>query len=332
MSRRYDAAMLGAGTSHVGADAITYEGIMKFEYGEHLSLDLVPNLNMFKLMILPGIYADFRATVDNFADLAFLRECVRMVTPENFTFDGVSQYIKLFPSIVNLNKHVSQKSLNFKTDKPNIAFITEGNDKIGMGHIARSIAMAQEHNECNHKHIHFYVNRNDMVVDTLEKYGYEYDKDYSFGLPVFVQDEFDDWEFVHDTYHYTTIDYDGMYRKNPAFAVNYRLHYVPTEMPSRCVVSFGKGKFFKYGQLVAGMNKNSVLLHNSNMVPDWLKTSSKVITVWSQTAREAIFLGKVPVVYSTNKLDDKLCKYLDKKGHLKWKGNLFKKIKFGDMK
>ena len=325
-NKGYDASMIDYGTSHVGADAISWEGIQKFEHGENLSLDLVPNLNVFRQMMIPGIYATFRGTVDNQADLAFLRECQRILQ-DKFTFEGVSDLIGAMPSINNLNKHVSQKEINFTTDKSNVALLTEGDSKIGIGHVARVIALGQYYNECCHKHIHFFIPRNKMVTEMLESCGYEHKLDYSYGSPSILVEDFEKWEFIRDTYNYTNIDYDKEYRKNPSFAVNYRINYVPDIIESDVVVSFGMGKFKEYGVKIFEELSDCKrhLLMNVNNMSAYLAGAERIITVWSQTARESIFLGKVPEVYSTNLKDDKLCKHLDKQGVLKWQGNIFEK-------
>ena len=327
VSRDFDACMIGEGTSHLGADAINLNGIKKLGNGEHLSLRMVPNLNIFSIFILPNVYADFRATVDNFADLAFMNECFKQLS-DKFTFEGVSDYVNANPLINKLNEHVNQKPIGHTTDKPNVAFITEGNEHIGMGHVARSIALAQYYNEVCHKHIHFYVNNHKLVKEMLKSYGYQYELDYTYTLPVLESEAFDSWMFIKDTYNETTFNYDQETRCNPSFAVNYRNRYIPNEINTDCVVSFGKGKFVDYGnhifnELATGNNR---LLISEPDIKSYLKGTDRIITVWSQTAREAISIGKQPEVYSTNAKDDKLCKYLNTKGVIKWKGNLFKKI------
>ena len=327
INRSYDSCMLGS-SSHLGVDAITWEGIQKFEQGENLSLNLVPNLNLFKMMILPNFYADFRATVDNHADLAFMRECYSLLDSQ-FTFEGVSDLIKSTPSINGLNIHVNQKEIGIKIDKPNVALLAEGNKKIGIGHVARMIAIGQYFNECCHKHIHFFVNDNKLVKNIMEKYGYQFGLDYSYGHPVVLENDFKNWEFIRDYITDTTYDYDKMYRINPTFGVDLRLGYVPNPILSDVVVSFGKGSHLKYGDVI--FKKLPVchkhLLYGVDNLASYLKGARHIITMWSQTARESIFLGKVPEVYTANDKDDKLCKYLDKKGVLKWQGNIYKTVK-----
>lgn len=328
INRGFDACMIDDGTSHLGADAISWKGIQKLEQGEHLSLKLVPNLNLFRLITLPNIYAKFRATVDNHADLAFMRECYQLLGSE-YTFEGVSDLITTTPSLNGINAHVSQKNINFTTDKPNVALIAKGDIRVGVGHIARIIAIGQYFNECCHKHIHFFVNNHKLVKKIMKKYGYEYGLDYSYGQPTILEEEFNNWEFIHDFIDETTYDYDAMYRKDARFGVDMRLGYVSTPIYSDIVVSFGKGTHLKFGvkifKSLPTCKKN--LLYGVDNLASYLIGAKRIITMWSQTAREAIFLGKVPEVYTANDKDDKLCKYLDKKGVLKWKGNLHKTTK-----
>lgn len=326
-NRIFDASMIDYGTSHVGVDAISWEGIQKFEYGENLSLSLLPDLKIFRQMMIPGIYADFRATVDNHADLAFLRECHRILQ-DKFTFEGVSDLITYNPLINKLNAHVSQKEINFTTDKPNIALIADGNYKIGIGHIARIIALGQYYNECCHKHIFFYVPKNEIVIEMMNRYNYEINLDYSHDLPTILDDDLKNWKFIIDNNIFTSIDYSEEYIKNPSFAVNYRLNYIHNRIESDVVVSFGMGEFQKYGNKIFEelSNCKKHLLINVTNIPSYLLGAKRIITAWSQTAREAIFLGKIPEVYSTSLDDDKLCSELNKRGILKWKGNLFTEI------
>lgn len=304
-------------------EAITHKGVNKLEYGEYITLNKVSNLNIFSILTLNDIRCNFRCKLENFADLAFLRECYARC---EFTLEGVSSYVNANSDIKKINEHVDSGVLDLAT--PNVAFITEGNDEIGIGHLARCISLAQYYNECCGKHIHFYVNNNPLVIELLNRYGYEINLDFSYGFPVIDSSKFSQWKFIIDTYSMTSIDYDLEYRKNPCYAVNYRLNYVNESESSYCIISFGKGKFSKYGLKIWEDLQcvDSYYLHNSKDIAKQIKGAERIITVWSQTARECIFMGKVPEVYSTNYKDDLLCEFLHNKGVLIWQGNLFQKI------
>jgi len=140
-----------------------------------------------------------------------------------------------------------------------------------------------------------------------------------------MENDFINWEFIYDTPHKITYNYGKV---SPASPVNYRINYIPHVIESDVVVTFGKGEFVKYGESI--FNTLPVcekhILYNVDNLPSYLKGAKRIITVWSQTAREAIALGKIPEVYSANTVDDKICKKLDKKGVLTWKGNMFQEI------
>jgi len=54
--------------------------------------------------------------------------------------------------------------------KPVILIRTDGNNKIGMGHIYRTIALSNELKKCGFK-IHFLTSKNDLLFKKLKKYG-----------------------------------------------------------------------------------------------------------------------------------------------------------------
>ena len=319
---------VGGFHSHAGIEVIRRSAINRIPDGEHLSIGLQ---SLTKLEVPLGFEpVRFRSSVDNFADLAFMRECYQVLSLKGRDFNYENVLFLLSTENVTLmciNAHVNQKSVTFNTDKPNIALITKGDECIGIGHIARAIAIAQRFNEIGHRHIHFFVNDHPLVNAMLTRYGYIKDLDYSYDLPTIKTMDFKSWEFIHDYPEHTTYDYDVEYRNDPTFAVNYRLNYT---IPIKCnvVVSFGQGDYAKYGKQIFEQlttNDSHLFKCEPNLVR-YLKGANRIITIWSQTARECIALGKIPEVYSTNLKDDELCKYLDKKGVLKWQGNLFKQM------
>ena len=158
----------------------------------------------------------------------------------------------------------------------------------------------------------------------LEKFGYEKDLDFFIGLPTINIDDFDNWMFIHDTYNKCTLDYTNIYKELPTFAVNKRLNYIRYMIDSDILVAFGMGKYRKYVDKVIDRIKSGHIISVSNSAnfESYLYGAKKVITTFSQTCREAIFLNKEIEVYSMNSVDDDICEFLENKGFFKWMGNI----------
>lgn len=307
--------------SHEGIEVITRKGLLKLKDGEHISV----SMKELKPRVMPELNegVQFRASVDNHADLAFMREAHKVLGDDRFNYNGVRDLVRSFPLIKLLNAHVNQKSTTFYTDKPNIGIITDGGHNEGLGHIARSIGLAQEYNECQHKHIEFFVNNNDKVIDMLEAAGYEKGLDFHIGPPVIVEEEYGKWEFITDRKSKQTINYGDIYLENPTFATNKRMLYTLTPIESDVLITFGMGQYTKYIEKALELVDNCHVLavQNVSNIAEYILGADKVITMWSQTAREAILLGTPVEVYSANEEDDELCKKLHEKNYLTWLGN-----------
>jgi spore coat polysaccharide biosynthesis protein SpsF (cytidylyltransferase family) len=310
-----------ANTSRCGFEVIKGSAISKLESNEHLSLSF-GKLNPLIYQMSNELYK-FRASIDNFADLAFIRECHRLLGDVAMNYNTVYELLTQNPYPILINSHVKQKSIEFVDLGINVGFLTMGDDKVGLGHLARCIGMAQKLNEEEHRHIHFYVNDNPEVIKMLNEYGYEHTLDYSFGVPVIESDKFRNWDFIWDYPNFTNVDFDSLYRKNPVYGTNLRLAYIDNIIRKDYVISFGKGANYKYGETIFNAIKSNskILLKDCDNIYNYLKGAKNIITMWSQTAREAIALGKVPIVYSKGD-DSKICKYLDSKGYIKWKGDI----------
>lgn len=307
--------------SHEGIEVLTRKGLLKLKDGEHISI----SMKALKSRVMPELneLTKFRASVDNHADLAFMREANKILGDDKFNYNNVRDLIRTFPIITKLNEHVNQKSVNFHTNKPNIAIITEGNYLDGLGHVARAIGLAQEYNECQHKHVEIYINNNDKTINMLERAGYEKDLDFFIGTPTIVESEYDKWEFITDKKENQTLTYGDIYLENPSFATNKRLLYTLAPIESDILISFGMGQYTKYIDKVMETvdNCHIISIQDVSNIGDYLLGTQKLITMWSQTAREAMLLGVNVEVYSANEEDDALCKQLHEKKYLTWLGN-----------
>ena len=314
-------AIIGNFTYQCGIDIYTKEAMKFMIYGENLDPRLIPGLNVLEVPIDDKIDMFARLTVDNHADLALQRELFRKLG-DNYDYKHVLELIYTHDDIFKLNDHVGQRKPGDISKNVNI--ITEGNNKIGMGHVARSIGIAQYYSECCNDNVRIYINNNPDVISMLERYGYERGLDYFIGIPVDIVDTYSNTIFIHDTYIRTTLDYSKIYLENPVFGVNLRYKYPIRPIESDVLVSFGQGDYKKYGEIIFNklVDKNKLFVYNEPSLLPYLKGTKRVITVWSNTAREAIICGLVPECYSANEIDDFICEELDEKGVIKWIGKL----------
>ena len=212
--------------------------------------------------------------------------------------------------------------ITFKDDKPNVAIITECNDNVGIGHISRAIGLAQEFNECQHKRVHIYINNNEKAKKMLIRNGYEENLDFFIGVD-FANDD-DNWLVLVDKKTNCTLDYHNIYKDNPIFAVNKRLNYIMYEIDSDFLVTFGMGSYSKYTEKAIDKIKDGHIISvvDSDNFKSYLYGTDTIVTMWSQTAREGIFLGKHVHCYTNNDLDAELCKYLERYEIVKWLGDI----------
>ncbi len=115
---------------------------------------------------------DFRLSVDTASDLEFM----------NFVFDNCEQNDEIVeladvvslvdekPFVKNINGHVHQKGLTEKSNK--VTIVTQADEKVGMGHLARSMALARELKESQAINVNFYVNDNPGANQLLERQGF----------------------------------------------------------------------------------------------------------------------------------------------------------------
>lgn len=116
-----------------------------------------------------------RISVDNMADWRFMNALFLECEEHNLEFNlrNVIDFLNENPNLLNYHSHVKQKSVGFKAKK--FLFLTEASKEVGLGHLSRIIAMAQELNETYHNGVHFLINDDSVAIDKLKSEGYIYD-------------------------------------------------------------------------------------------------------------------------------------------------------------
>jgi spore coat polysaccharide biosynthesis protein SpsF (cytidylyltransferase family) len=323
-SKDFDVVNFKDEAPHVGVEVVKRSALLRFTETCHLSSRLQPNINTIQVMkfLESNIVKSLRLTLDNFADLAFHREAytVALNHGRNYDYEAICDLINDGFTFNKLNEHVTQKPLTH--DVPRTIFSTRSNSKIGVGHLSRCIALAQYYNEIEHRSVHFHTNDDLGGNELLNRYGYECDLDYHHSTHFLVlESDFHKYDYIHDRPGLSTIDWYNRYFDDPTYGVNLRLNYIPNPIKHDVVYTFGMGKWAPIGKDLA--NRNNADYVEGDILPH-LKGANKVVTAWSQTAREALYLGKEVEVYSGDDADTKLCKHLESKGVLKWKGQLNK--------
>ena len=109
-----------------------------------------------------------RLTVDTNEDLELIKVIYQNLGDlENLKINDVINFLKSNPEISKINSNIIQNPEN--TIKIiNIAFLTEGSSKIGMGHVYRSITFAKEMMEILGVKAYFLTKSNLNVVKTIE--------------------------------------------------------------------------------------------------------------------------------------------------------------------
>ena len=315
----YDAAK-PINTHHAGIEVVKASSISKLQDGEHFSLTL-SDIKLLEVPINDITDRKVRITVDNMADLFFQNKAHEFLTEsgKEFNYDNVLQLPNFFYKI---NDHVGQRAADSKNKT---YFVTAKADNvIGLGHVSRAVALCQYYTECCNDVSRLFINDNPIAIDYVEKQGFIRDLDYFIGPPLIEEDDFDDNIYITDTPEHTTLDYYEIFKTDPTFAVNQRLRFVDDVIFSDVIVSFGKGAYRKFGEKIFNVlvDKTKYFLYNVDNVSEYIVGADRIITVFSQFAREVIFLGQVPECYAANAKDEELCLELHYKKYIVYKGRM----------
>lgn len=313
----YDVVKL-SDTPHNYVKLYTHKGIFKMK-GTNIDYQCYLNYKYIPFGDKPT-NTFVKLTIDTLADVALHKELYNILENE-YCYDNILKLAFNNHEVFKLNLHVLYREFNIREY---IAIITEGDEIIGQGHVARSIAMHQYYSEVLGHIVRIYIKDNKESIKLLERWGYIKNLDYIIGLPVETEDEFKNWKFIRDTYAVQTLDFKSILKFNPTFGVNMRLIYSPYIVTSSVVVTFGKGKFRRFGEKIYNdiLDKDKFLIDNVDNIAPFILGAERIITMFSQSCREAIFLGKTPEVYSYDELTDELAEEYNKKGYIKWLGNI----------
>ena len=109
-----------------------------------------------------------RLTVDTNEDLELIKVIYQNLGDlENLKINDIITFFKNNPEISKINSNIMQK-IEDTIKTINIAFLTEGSSKIGMGHVYRSITYAKEMMEILGVKAYFLTKSNENVVKTIE--------------------------------------------------------------------------------------------------------------------------------------------------------------------
>jgi hypothetical protein len=254
----------------------------------------------------------FRLTIDNHLDLFFHRMLQKETT---YTYDGVVKYLENNPMLTNIVGNTTNTLSNKK-----LLLVCKSNKNIGIGHLSRTIAQAEMYNQSGAS-VKLNVSANQMTVDFLKERGFEYELDYEF-TDTYSINNYDNYDFVlFDEPEKQNLSWMDFYLTDPTHGVSKRLWYYKNKggVPQFDVLqSFGLGD----NQKLIDLDLVEVDNNKYDSFYDKLINYKKIITTFSQTAREAMFLGLEVECYSTNQIDSYICKELEKQNRLKWKGEI----------
>jgi spore coat polysaccharide biosynthesis protein SpsF (cytidylyltransferase family)/spore coat polysaccharide biosynthesis predicted glycosyltransferase SpsG len=145
---------------------------------EHINSVMNENILLFKgkEIFIDQIYQrnDLRLSVDTMADLEFMERIFSQFHSQGslVRLKDVLKYIDENPAIKRFNQYVHQKEILEKNI--NIGIISHANAQIGMGHLARMIALANNLKESKAANIAFYLEQNTAGEELLDKNGMRY--------------------------------------------------------------------------------------------------------------------------------------------------------------
>ncbi|MFQ5630405.1 MAG: hypothetical protein ACE5I1_16665, partial [bacterium] len=114
---------------------------------------------------------DFRMSVDTLADLEFMNYVYsELENGEIVDLYDVVNLVDEKPHIKLLNAHVHQKSLTERNST--IAIITHAGKEVGLGHLARCMALARELKESQSQQVVFCINEDEIAINMLRESGF----------------------------------------------------------------------------------------------------------------------------------------------------------------
>ena len=297
-------------TSTVGIEVIKGSAINKLIETNNICMLLQP-----KLQKHPVVFKEknsFRLTIDNHLDLFFHRILQKET---DYTYGDVVSYLENNPLLTNIVSNTTNTLSNMR-----LLLVCESNKNIGVGHLSRTIAQAEMYNQSGAS-VRLNVSPNEITVEFLKARGFEYGLDYEF-TDSLSPSHYDEYDFVlFDTPEKQNLSWMDFYLINPTHGVSKRLWYYKNKINKP---HFGLLQCFGLGDNQKHMRLDLVETDNNiyDSFYDKLINYKTILTTFSQTAREAMFLGLEVECYSTNKIDTYICKELNNKKKLKWMGEI----------
>jgi spore coat polysaccharide biosynthesis protein SpsF (cytidylyltransferase family) len=296
--------IFGTGTtSFCGVDVLRGSKVKDLIETNNICLKLQPKLNGQEIKFNES--NQYRITYDNYLDL-FFHNCVAKNT--DYTYENVIKFLNNNTNISKINTTINNDRMGGK-----YLFVPSSNSEIGLGHLSRSIAVAEEYNSQGGA-VRFLINKNKESIKFMEERGFKENLDYFFK----VDDQLYT-KVIYDNPNLTTLDWYNLNITNPKFGVSRRLNYYINNVPK-----YDKLYSFGLGMHQLFLSKFQIEEDNTNYTNFYEKLANykTIVTMWSTTAREAIFLGKNVEVYTNNKIDAKICRILDKEKIITYKGDI----------
>lgn len=168
---------------HEGFELVSLPALKKTEemateqyYREHVTIFIRENPGLFNCHFIAHdpdfVGHGYRISVDNVADLSFMREIYdRLYRPgEIVDLKEVVSLLKEHPEIREINRHIKQKDVKAKSFR--VCFAADGGPKIGFGHIRRCLTLAKIFNEQFHCGVFFVTKPNSPVRELIEAKGF----------------------------------------------------------------------------------------------------------------------------------------------------------------
>ncbi len=167
---------LGVGTEIINTNILNFidENATTRSEREHVTLYIRSHPKDFKILKFKSdlLNQNIRLTVDTNDDFKLLNIiCEELGELNNLKTIEVIDFLKNNPNISDINKEVIQKTpepINYTK----LAIITDGNSKKGLGHVYRSLTLADELKKELDVQIYFLTRSDETIIKKIEDEGY----------------------------------------------------------------------------------------------------------------------------------------------------------------
>ena len=141
---------------------------------EHVTLYIKSHPNDFRILNFNSglLNQDIRLTIDSIEDFKLMDSIYNNLGDlNNLTTDDVIEFLKNNPNLCKINEKIQQKNSEI-LKKNKLAFITDGDSKIGLGHLYRSLTLAKELKKYNDIEIYFLTRSDETILRKIEDEGF----------------------------------------------------------------------------------------------------------------------------------------------------------------